>query len=227
MSKTIGLIPIRSGSKSIPGKNIKDFYGKPLVYWVTKALSNSEEFDEVHVAVDCEEYANIVRNFELPKVEIFYRHPDTAKDDSQSEEVMLDFIYRNNYDGDDLLALVQATSPFTTSEEFSDAIRQLRESDCDSMLSAVVFKRFLWEWDGAPINYDYMNRPLRQQWDGSALENGSFYVNSIRNIERTRCRLSGKVLVYSLPEFHLYEIDEESDYVVMEKIFERNVLNKK
>ena len=33
----IAFIPVRGGSKSIPLKNIRDFCGKPLVYWTIRA----------------------------------------------------------------------------------------------------------------------------------------------------------------------------------------------
>ena len=46
----IAFIPARGGSKSIPGKNIKDFCGKPLIYWNLFALEKSELVDEVVVA---------------------------------------------------------------------------------------------------------------------------------------------------------------------------------
>ena len=43
----IAFIPARGGSKSIPGKNIKDFCGKPLIYWNLFALEKSELVDEI------------------------------------------------------------------------------------------------------------------------------------------------------------------------------------
>ena len=50
----IAFIPARGGSKSIPGKNIKNFCGKPLIYWNLSALEKSELVDEVVVATDSE-----------------------------------------------------------------------------------------------------------------------------------------------------------------------------
>ena len=50
----IAFIPARGGSKSIPGKNIKNFCGKPLIYWNLFALEKSELVDEIVVATDSE-----------------------------------------------------------------------------------------------------------------------------------------------------------------------------
>ncbi len=63
MSKWKALIPIRSGSKSIPDKNIKLFAGKPLFYWATQAAIDSGIFNGgVYVASDSEEYLALVKN---------------------------------------------------------------------------------------------------------------------------------------------------------------------
>ncbi len=51
----IALIPARCGSKSIPFKNIKNFCGKPLIYWSLLAAQKSNQIDEIYVATDCEE----------------------------------------------------------------------------------------------------------------------------------------------------------------------------
>jgi N-acylneuraminate cytidylyltransferase len=55
----IALIPARCGSKSIPFKNIKNFCGKPLIYWSLLAAQKSNQIDEIYVATDCEEIKSI------------------------------------------------------------------------------------------------------------------------------------------------------------------------
>ena len=55
----IALVPARCGSKSIPFKNIKDFCGRPLIYWVLNSLNNVKEIDSIYVATDCDEISEI------------------------------------------------------------------------------------------------------------------------------------------------------------------------
>ena len=50
--KKIAFIPIRSGSKGIKDKNIKEFNGKPLCYWTIKSSAESKLVDEVYVSSD-------------------------------------------------------------------------------------------------------------------------------------------------------------------------------
>ncbi len=63
----IALIPARCGSKSIPFKNIKDFCGKPLIYWSLQALQDSVNIDEIYVATDCDEIKDTVNSFSFFK----------------------------------------------------------------------------------------------------------------------------------------------------------------
>lgn len=224
MSKTYGFIPIRSGSRGIPGKNIKSFCGKPLIYWMAKAANDSPRINKVFVAVDTDEYEEIIEDFHLSKVIVYRRDPENAQSNSQTEDVLLEFLDKQKFKDDDTLILIQATSPLTTEKDLTEALSEYEESECDSMLSTVIFKRFFWSWDGKPYNYDFKSRPLRQQWDGTLLENGSFYINKISNIIKDKCRLSGKVYAYPLPEWHQYEIDGTEDWEVLENIFRENIL---
>ena len=65
MAKTVAFIPVRGGSKSIPLKNIKDFNGKPLLFWVLFAANQSTLIDEVVVSTDSKEIKNVVEEFAL------------------------------------------------------------------------------------------------------------------------------------------------------------------
>ena len=69
----IAFIPARGGSKSIPGKNIKDFCGKPLIYWNLFALEKSELVDEIIVATDSKQIFKIVNEFNFSKVKLYNR----------------------------------------------------------------------------------------------------------------------------------------------------------
>jgi len=69
-----------------------------------------------------------------------------------------------------------------------------------------------------PVNYDYRNRPRRQDFAGIISENGACYINSVNNIKRDKCRLSGKITAYELPNYTSYEIDEPEDWIIIEEL---------
>ena len=68
----IAFIPVRCGSKSITFKNIKEFCGKPLVYWNLEALEKSNNIDEIFVATDCEEIKKPIHSHNILKYLNFY-----------------------------------------------------------------------------------------------------------------------------------------------------------
>jgi len=113
--------------------------------------------------------------------------------------------------------LVQATSPFTTRENFSEGLNKLKDESADSLLSCSRLKKFLWSEDGHSLNYDVNNRPMRQDFKGELVENGAFYISTVKKILESKCRLSGKIVPYEMPEYCSVEIDEEEDWLLGEK----------
>ena len=61
--KTIAIIPARGGSKRIPRKNIKPFFGKPMIAYSIEAAINAKLFDEIIVSTDDDEIADIAQKF--------------------------------------------------------------------------------------------------------------------------------------------------------------------
>ena len=222
----IAFIPARCGSKAIRFKNIKDFCGKPLIYWNLLALQNSALVDEIFVGTDCGEISEVVESFGFSKVYIYERDRENAQDESSTEAVMLEFLAKKHFKGDDLFLLVQATSPTTQSSDFDAGIKELHRSKKDSLLSVVREKRFFWDNEGNSLNYDYKNRPRRQDFDGYLLENGAFYINRVSNILENKNRLSGKIAFYEMRDYSSIEIDEKHDWKIAEEYMKENVLYK-
>ena len=223
----IAFVPVRCGSKSIIFKNIKDFCGKPLVYWCLSALQNSKNIDKIFLATDCEEIRSIVNNFSFSKVNLYDRSEENSSDSASTESVMMEFLDKNSFDDDDLFLLVQATSPLTQTKDFDKALNMMKVAKSDSLLTCVRTKRFFWNDNGTPLNYNYLSRPRRQDFDGMLMENGAFYINTIRNIKVNKNRLSGKISIYEMEEFTATEIDENDDWIVAESLMRKYVLSGK
>jgi len=223
----IAFIPVRCGSKSIPFKNIKEFCGKPLVYWNLKALQESVHINEIYVAIDCKEIKDIVNSFNFSKVKVYNRDKKNSQDISSTESVMLEFINKKSFKDSDLFFLVQATSPLTQTKDFDEAIIKIKDEGADSLLTCVRTKRFFWDKKANSINYDFNNRPRRQEFDGLFMENGAFYINSISNIKNDKNRLSGKIAIYEMEEFTAVELDEEDDWIIAEKLMNKYILSEK
>ena len=222
----IAFIPVRGGSKSIPLKNIKDFCGKPLVYWCLKALQSVHSVDKIVVATDSPAIKETVLLFEFSKVAVYDRRPENAVDTASTESVMLEYIDAARLPDDAVFMLVQATSPLTSAEHFESGMNLYNSGMFDSVLTCVRNFRFFWNDDGTSKNYDYRNRPRRQDFDGMLMENGAFYINSVKNIKESGNRLSGKIGIYEMPEYTSVEIDEPNDWEILENLMKKYVLKK-
>jgi N-acylneuraminate cytidylyltransferase len=220
----IALIPARSGSKSIKNKNIKLFLKKPLIYWSLLALENSRTIDQIFIAIDDNKYEKIIRKFNFKKVKIFNRSKKTSKDSSQTEEELLEFINKKNLKTNDYIFLVQPTNPYVQSHEFDKAYKLLRKSKKNSLLSTVHSKVFFWNKNGVPLNYDLRKRPRRQNNQGIFIENGAFYINTVKNILKTKNRLTKPICIFKMQNQTLLELDEPNDWILGEFI-KRNFFN--
>lgn len=225
--KTIAFIPVRGGSKSIPLKNIKPFCGKPLVCWNIEALESCDLIDEIIVATDSDKIEETVLAQSYKKIKIYRRSAENACDTASTESVMLEYINYAHLPQEDIFMLVQATSPLTETQHFTEALGIYQKGIYDSMLTCVRNYRFFWNEDGTSKNYDYMNRPRRQNFKGELMENGAFYINTVSNILKSGNRLSGKIGIYEMPEYTATEIDEPDDWIILENLMRKHVLSKR
>lgn len=214
----VAFIPARGGSQSIPQKNIKDFFGRPLIYWNISELEKCESIKEIVVATDSSEITDVVSKFEFSKVKVYRRSADNAQHDSSTESAMLEYIGTRNWPDDQKFMLVQCTSPFTKRSDFEDGISQFEAQKLDALLSCARVKRFFWSEDGQSINYDFRARPRRQDFDGTLMENGAFYLSKIGLIKSSKNRISGNIGIYAMPEYSMLELDELDDWVLGEKL---------
>ena len=92
----------------------------------------------------------------------------------------------------------------------------------DSIISLVEQKRFYWKKNEngsvEPTNYNYLKRPRRQEFEGNLVENGAFYITSRQRLLETKCRISGKIGACIMPEETYFEIDEPSDWIIIENL---------
>lgn len=212
--RTVALIPLRGGSKSIIKKNIRCMAGKPLCAWVLEAAHSAKSIDEVFVSTEDEEIATVVENLGHG-TKIISRPEHLASDSATTESVMLDFLERVCFD---TLITIQATSPLTRCEDLEAAADYFTQSRLDSLLTAVRIKRFFWSDDGNPLNYDPMCRPRRQEFKGTFMENGAFYFTRREILEYSGCRLGGNIGIYEMDGSTETEIDDPSDWHTVERL---------
>jgi len=223
----VAFIPVRGGSKSIPLKNIRPICGKPLVYWTVKAACGCRAIDRVYIATDSDAIRKTVEGFGFEKAEVIGRSAESASDTASTESAMLEFA--GNYDFD-TITLIQATSPLLTSEDLDRGFETFFTEGTDSVLSVVRQKRFNWAADengfASPTNYDVARRPRRQEFEGYLVENGAFYITSKAALMQSGIRISGNIRAVEMGEDAYFEIDEKSDWIIIEGLMKKAGLDR-
>jgi N-acylneuraminate cytidylyltransferase len=149
----LAIIPARGGSKGIPGKNIKDFAGFPLIAYSIIAGLQSEGVTRVIVSTDDEEIAQVARQYgaETP----FMRPDHLAQDDTLDLPVAkhcLEWLAEHEDYHPDIVVWLRPTSPIRPMDCVDSAIRLLVEHpEADSVRGLVPagqnpFK--MWTIDG-------------------------------------------------------------------------------
>lgn len=217
MKKT-AIIPLRKGSKGIPGKNKKKMLGRPLFSWVlTEAIFS--DLDEIYVFTDDSEIIAFIKKeyYWSPKVKVELRDEQNASDTASTESVMIEFanVVKNDFE---IICLLQATSPMTTSEDINAVLNEIIINKKTAALTVVNTHRFIWNSDGTPQNYDVFNRPRRQDFEGLLIENGAVYATTKEAFLETKNRVSGTIGLVKMEETSLVEIDSTTDWKIIEEL---------
>ncbi len=229
--KTVALVPARSGSCGVPGKNIKSIAGKPLIAWSIEHALSSRLVEEVFVSTDCEDIAQTSRNYgaKVP----FLRPAEISSDNSSTEtavEHFCEYLDQKNLNYDNIL-LIQCTSPIRALDRFDSAIKYFKKGNFDSLISVAESHRFFWRNLNNPTpDYNFLDRPRRQDIslaDKSYLETGSFYLFKISKFLQSKNRICGKYGLYITPEEEAMDIDSLVDFFICESLLDFKKIGKK
>ena len=135
--KRLAMITARGGSKRIPRKNIKEFCGKPILFYSIEAALSSGVFDEVMVSTDDAEIAELAK--QAGATVPFMRSNETANDYASTEDVIMEVLkeYEKQGKNFDSFCCIYPTAPFITGERLKEAMELLEEAD--SVMPVVPF----------------------------------------------------------------------------------------
>ncbi|MAF95751.1 MAG: acylneuraminate cytidylyltransferase [Rhodospirillaceae bacterium] len=226
------IIIARRGSKGIPNKNTIDFCGKPLLAWTVLQAKACELVSDIWISSDSFEILDIGERYGARPI---IRPDEISGDASASEEAWLHAIEHidqlKNGDTIDYVLTPQVTSPLREASDFSGAIRLIKESATESLLSvAAIQDFFIWkvnqEGIAYSVNYDYRDRKPRQQIEKQYLENGSFYIFKPPLLKQMGNRLSGKISMYVMERYKMFQIDNHEDIKLCEVMMKGYGLNR-
>jgi len=114
----IAIIPARGGSQRIPRKNIKDFYGQPIIAYSIQKAQESGLFDHIVVSTDDDEIAMVAEAY---GAKVHRRDPAYGVDDVGTQEVVRECLTAMGLglhdEVDHIACCIYATSPLMSVED--------------------------------------------------------------------------------------------------------------
>lgn len=226
--KILALITARGGSKGIPRKNIKPLNGIPLINWTINAAKNSSYIDRLILTTEDDEIANIAINAgcEVP----FMRPPSLATDTATSMDVILHALenIKQNYD---YLLLLQPTSPFRTSKQIDDIIKQGLDREAPLTVSVSEVKKhpsFMYKLTEnltlTPITSNQQHK-RRQDMPKIYEYNGALYLSSIPYLLKNKSFKTEDVQAFIMDTITSVDIDEPIDWDFSEFLIKKGYVS--
>lgn len=219
--RTIAIITARGGSKRIPGKNIKEFCGKPILAYSIEAAITSGIFHMVMVSTDDENIAAIARAYgaEVP----FYRSSGTANDFATTNDVLIEVLDRLREQGEvfDMACCMYPTAPFVTAGKLTDAMEQLMASGADTLIPVTAFsyppQRAMVVREGRLVfQYPEYLDSRSQDLEPHYHDVGQFYLFRVEAFLKNRKLMLGDILPYVVSEMEVQDIDNLTDWEIAE-----------
>ena len=219
------VIPARGGSKRISRKNIKRFYGKPIIAYSIEAAINSNCFSHVIVSTDNSEIAEVAKKY---GAQVPFIRPDELSDDYAGTIPVIrhaiQWMEDNNNNFDNVCCLY-ATAPFIRSHTLSNAFNKLLSSKshyCFSVTSfAFPIQRAISVKNDNQVSMIYPENFAKrsQELEDTYHDAGQFYWGKVEAFKSEIPIFSEASYPYILPRYLVQDIDTMEDWIMAEVMF--------
>jgi CMP-N-acetylneuraminic acid synthetase len=218
--KTLAVVPARAGSKGVPGKNTRDFCGKPLVSWAIEVAQRT--CDSVYVTSDDQEVLAIAREYGVRAID---RPKALAQDDTPMFDVLM-HVLASQKESPDCYVLLQPTQPLRTDSHVKQALYALTlRPKNDSVVSVVEVPEHLRPEYVCKIENDLMslflpgNVTRRQDCKAAYYRDGTVYAMRAGLLKQGK--MYGCTAPLVIPQSESCSIDTEADWVRAEEMWRK------
>lgn len=227
--KKIGIILIRSGSKGLVNKNIRDFCGRPLCFWTIEQAIKSNVFDEIWVSSDSEIYLSLCDLEFRDECKYYLCDPKFATNETTTYQTLND-IFSDKIE-DFVFMNLQVTSPVRTTEQIKEAMFLFETNDVDHLVSfsqSNKSKRLFMNVtdNGLLIPSCHGGDYIRQNEPKYVYPTGSIWMSTKSNYLRDKTFYTDKTYVYSVDKIYSFDIDDACDFEIAEYLFKTHILER-
>lgn len=227
--KFLAVVTARGGSKGLPGKNIKDLNGKPLIAWTIEQIKNSKLIDGLVISTDSQEIAEVSESYGASVPELRPAHLAT---DAASSMDVLEYTIKNEEEQGrtyEYVMLLEPTSPLRKKEDLDNIIKLAGDNPTrDGVISVgevqlehpMIIKKVSEEGVIIPYLSNVPRAYQRQQYDEALFPYGVGYLIKTSVLKEKHTIYTSNVLPYFIERWQNYEIDDIYDFKCIETIMQ-------
>ena len=224
----VAVIPARSGSKRIRRKNIREFYGKPIITWPISVAKKSGLFEHILISTDDEEIAEVSRSCgaEVP----YIRSGELSDDHAGITEVMahaVNWMQEQDWRPESVCC-IYPTSVFLIKDDLEKGHETLQTGDWQFTFSVTdfeypIFRSFKAHPDGGVEMFFPEHFETRSQDLPEALHDAAqFYWGKPEAWLNHLKMFDLHSFPVMIPRWRIQDIDTEDDWKRAELVFEIN-----
>lgn len=223
---TVAVVPCRGGSERVPGKNVRDFAGRPggLTALKLTQLKACRRLDRIVVNTDDDEVVRIAREIDAttsgPGIVIVRRPPALATSSARTDDVITHVVETTP---GDLLLWTHVTSPFVDTAMYDSAVSMFRSLDPrqhDSLMSVSRLQEFIWA-SGGPVNYDAQAAkwPRTQDLPEWFFVTSGIFLCPRTTMQRAGDRIGDRPYLFEVDRVAALDVDWPDDFVLAEHVY--------
>ena len=227
----VAIIPARGGSKRIPRKNVKNFFGKPIIGWTINIVKKSKIFDKIIVSTNDKRIASIAKkyNAEVP----FNRPSRLAGNKSSTSDVVIhaiSWLQKKGYKPKEVCC-IYPTSSLMQVNDLKDSFKDLKSGKWEYVFSATTFDYSIYRAIKNnkkkqlgmvfPKLYNNRSQDLQEAYHDA----GQFYWGSVKTWLNKKKIFGKNSKMTLLPRWRVQDVDDMYDWKKAEIIF--RILRKK
>jgi pseudaminic acid cytidylyltransferase len=218
----IALITARIGSKRIKKKNIKIFFGKPIISYPISVCKKIKFFKNIYVSTESKTISKIVKKYEAQVP--FLRPKNLADSKTGTLPVVKDFIRKLKIPYNTVVCCIYPVTPMLTAQLLKKSYRTFKKSSSKFLIPVIRTN----EYNSKSFQLNKNNVITKNNSDKNYLDAGQFYLGKARDFLRTKSLLfsgSSKALIIKSNE--AIDVNTNKDWKKLKLLFRKQNKNVK